>query len=49
MKNIENLVGRMHQKSGHSRLNREGLNVCIPKAGERQSIQVFYRNAQDKN
>ena len=25
---IENLVGRMHQKSGDSLLNREGWNVC---------------------
>ena len=28
MKNIENLVGRMHQKSEDSLLNREGWNVC---------------------
>ena len=28
MKNIENLVGRMHQKSGDSLLNWEGWNVC---------------------
>ena len=31
MKNIENLVGRMHQESGDSLLNREGWNVCVAK------------------